>query len=89
MSADPGNSTVTALYCAASTGPTCIYPTPDYVTFWPRGVTNAAQSAAKFLSAGTYTVSTAVKMGGALIQDANAKVTTLVEVTDVRATGAN
>src|SRR4051794_32273822 len=44
VSADPGTTTMHALYCAAKTGPTCMIGGPDYATFWARGVGSASQS---------------------------------------------
>jgi len=82
VSGNPGNGTVHSLYCAASSGPTCIIEAPDYVTFWPRGTTNAAQTAAMGLSAGTHTLSTAFKLGGALLADPNAHISTVVTFRD-------
>ena len=85
VSGDPGNSTVHSLYCAATSGPTCILEAPDFVTFWPRGVTNAGQTAATGLTAGSHTISTAFKLGGALLADPNAHITTVVTFRDEKA----
>jgi hypothetical protein len=68
ITADPGANIQTIEYCPAYTGPTCINDTgPEAVTLPANQYTNASTSASRVLQAGTYTLSTAIKVAAPLV----------------------
>lgn len=80
---NPGNTTAILLACAAYTGPTCILGDPDTTTFPANQYTNATYSGLRYLTAGTYTLSTAIKTPFVIPSDNRGHTVTTVMLSDI------
>ncbi len=82
-----GANALTAQFCPAASGPTCMTAEPDTVTFWANGATSAAGSATAYFGSGNYTFSSAVNFSGPVVASNAAHATTTVEIYDFAAEG--
>jgi hypothetical protein len=83
VTAFPGATGQDIAFCPATDGPTCISGIPEVVTLPANQFTNATTAASKVLFPGTYTISTAVKVGTALFVTGNANTSTTLSYEDV------
>jgi hypothetical protein len=85
MDAKFGNIFADVLLCAAYEGPQCVTGSPDYVSFQPNSYTSTATNATVFLSEGTHSINTAVKVPFIPLADSATHITTTVIMHDYNA----
>ena len=85
MDAKFGNVFADVLLCAAYEGPSCVTGSPDFVSFQPNSYTSTSTNATAFLSAGTHTLNTAVKVPFIPLADNATHISTTVIVHDYSA----
>jgi hypothetical protein len=83
ITANPGLDGQDVSYCPATSGPTCITGNPELVSLPGSQYTNSTTAATVYLSAGTYTLSTAVKVQNPLFSSVDANTATTVSYEDV------
>jgi hypothetical protein len=82
VNAGTAAATQEALFCPATSGPSCITGIAESVSFWAGGFTSSSATAAGVYPAGSYTFVTALHLLGPILTSNNGHTTTTVEYYD-------